>query len=116
MYFISPVENKVGKANSNRKKPLKRSREIQKIAKHCKNEALKNAIVKVNDIKTFYLSEKRGKKALPISPLLTEREKRRVRRGKSWLISWEEFCSDDESDVSISSSSSDNELDEFLSE
>ena len=57
-----------------------------------------------------------GKKALPISPLLTEREKRRVRRGKSWLISWEEFCSDDESDISISSSSNDNELDEFLFE
>lgn len=116
------MDNPIGKENARRKKPLKRCLLLKEVANKCKSKALAEAIVKTRDIKTFLVSEKRGKAQLPISPLLTYSEKLRVRRGKSWLMNLpcgnsdsetEEFVSDSESS-SDSSFSADSEEEEFL--
>ena len=126
MYFLSPKENMVGMKNACRKKPLKRCATVQVIANSCKNTPLKDSIVKMYDLKTHCLSNKRGKKyTVPTSPLLTESEKQKVKRGKSWLMpspyessdtETEElyFTSDDDSSSDFSSLSSDNEKEEFI--
>ena len=115
------MDNPVGKENARRKKPMKRCLLLKEVDKKCKSKALADSIVKTRDIKTFLVSEKRGKSQLPISPLLTYAEKLRVRRGKSWLMNFPcgisdsetEFVSESESSAE-SLSSADSEEEEFV--
>ena len=80
IYFISPKNIEVGSKNSLHKKPLKRCPTVKAMTKKCKSTALRDTILKVHDTKTFYLSKKREKATLPISPLLTKQKNEIVSR------------------------------------
>ena len=106
VYFLSPMGKEIGRENACRKKPLKRCRTLTEVVKKCKSKSLVESLSKTRDINSFCVSNKRGKKTLPISPLLSDEEKQKVRKGKSWLMIFPSDDSDTETDELLPESQS----------